>query len=273
MMAVWHFFANIARAVLPMSFIKWLRGDFKSVHGRVHNRWERTKLQLHQFKGGRYIDWYANRMDGFAKNPNVDPQLKRTYHDSGAEDLVTLKQLGLRPNDKLHEFGCGFLRSAHYFIDYLDPGNYSGNDTSGERMRNGTEYIKKTYGFDLMSKSPRLITNTDNSWDWLDVKPDMIWCYAVFTHMPEADIDEVLRNLHKVMKPTTAFYFTYSEKRGQRPPVERMAAQDWWHKQSFFDVLAARHGLRIEHEIDHLDAQRGPEPPDFRTHFSKLTLA
>ncbi len=273
MMKVWHFFAGLARALLPMSFIKWLRGDYKSVHGRLHNKWEGFKLWLYRLKGGSYIDWYAKRMDGFAAEAAVDPAIKRTYHDSGSQDLETLRQLGLEPSHRLHEFGCGFLRSAHYFVSYLEPGKFSGNDASGERIKNGLDYVKKTYGFDMKSKAPNLIANKDNSWDWLPDKPDMIWCYAVFTHMPEDDIEDVVRNLHKVLKPTTGFYFTYSEKTDQRRPVERMGAQDWWHKQSYFDELAARHGLKIEHDIPHLDAQRQGQADHYVTRFSRLSLA
>ena len=269
-MALWHFFAGIARAILPASFIRWLRGDFKSVYGRVYDRWERIKLRVHRLKGGKYIDWYAKRMDGFAAKPKLDPAIKREYHDSGVDDLETLKLLGLKPTDKLHEFGCGFLRSAHFFIKYLEPGNFSANDSAGERIRNGLEYMKKTYDFDLMEKNPELIVNEDNSFDWLDRKPDIIWCHAVFTHMPDEDIDDFFGNLKKVMKPETAFYFTYSEKAGQRHDIEHMGVKDWWHKQGYFNDLAARHGFEIEHMTEFLQGRECYRPEH---HLSKLTLA
>ncbi len=269
-MFVWNFFASLARSVLPERAIKYLRGDFKSVHGRLHNRWERTRLQLHQLRGGSYLDWYAKRMDGFAANPKIDQKTKKEYHDSGGEDLETLKQLGLKKSTVLHEFGCGFLRSAHYFIDYLDLGKFSANDASGERIRSGVEYIKATYGFDILAKNPELIVNKDNSFDWLDRKPDIIWCHAVFTHMPEKDIEDVIAHLPKVMTSNAAFYFTYSQKPSQRHNVERMGAQDWWHKHGFFSGIADKHGLMIEDLTDFLQ-ERGCYRPEHG--LGKLTLA
>ena len=270
-MFVWNFFARIARLVLPPSLIVWLRGDFKSVSGRLYKGgWERIKLRSHLIRGGTYLDWYADRMDGFASNPNVDPAIKRSYHDSGIEDLQTVKKLGLKETDSLHEFGCGFLRSAYYFIDYLDDGKYSGNDTSGVRMRTGAEYIKKVYGYDIGIKHPLLIVNKDNTFNWLGRKADMIWCYAVFTHMPEIDIEDVIKNLPKALKRNAGFYFTYSEKKGLHAPVTRMGAGDWWHRPDFFEQIVERHrNLKIEHMTEFLHAQSFSQSVD---RLSKITL-
>ena len=269
-MSVADTISSAARAILPRRTVKWLRGDFKSVRGRLNAQRERVKLFVHCVRGGSYIDWYSRRMNGFAANPVIDPAVKRQYHDSGIDDLETLKLLGLKPTHLLHEFGCGFLRSAYYLIDYLDPGKFSGNDSSGERIRTGIDYIKATYGFDVTKKDPELIVNTDNSFDWLHRRPDFIWCHAVFTHMPEADIEDVIRNLRKVMTKESAFYFTYSQKKGQRRDVERMAAQDWWHRHGFFAALAARHGFAIEDMTDFIQS-RGCYRPEHR--LARLVLA
>ncbi len=259
-----------ARAILPLRTVKWLRGDFKSVRGRLNAQREMLKLYFHSRRGGSYLEWYSKRMDGFAAKAAINPATKRFYHDSGIDDLETLKLLGMKPTDTLHEFGCGFLRSAYYFIEYLEPGKFSGNDTSGERIRTGIDYILKTYGYDVRQKDPKLIVNPDNSFDWLDRKPDIVWCHAVFTHMPEADIEDVIRNLPKVMTKDSAFYFTYSEKKGLRRDVERMAAQDWWHRPGFFATLAKRYGLAIEDMTPFLQS-RGCYRPEHR--LAKLVLA
>ena len=269
-MALWHFFAGIARAILPASFIRWLRGDFKSVYGRVYDKYEQVKLFFYRLKGGKYIDWYARRMDRFAKDPVMEEADKRAYHDSGVEDLETLKQLGLKESHRVHEFGCGFLRSAYYLVRFLERGRFSCNDASGERIQNGIDYIKSTYGFDMKDNGAKLIVNTDNSFDWLDDKPEVFWCHAVFTHMPEPDIEDVLRNLPKVMAPESVFYFTYSQKKDQRRNVEHMGVKDWWHRHEFFADIAARHGLAIEDKTELLQA-RGCYNPLNR--LAKLSLA
>jgi hypothetical protein len=259
-MGVANTISMTARAILPPRAIKWLRGDFKSVQGRLNAQRELIKLHCHKLRGGSYIEWYTKRMDGFAAEAAIDPATKRLYHDSGIVDLETLKLLGMKPTDKLHEFGCGFLRSAYFFIDFLDTGNFSANDTSGERIRTGIDYIRLTYGFDVPKKKPELIVNTDNSFDWLRRKPDIIWCHAVFTHMPPADIEDVIRNLKKVMTKGSVFYFTYSQKEGQRRELERMGAKDWWHRHGFFAGLAERHGLVIDDMTDFIRSRGGYRP-------------
>ena len=130
---LWRGFAGAARAVLPSSLVKWLRGDFKSMSGRLYSRYELLQLYLHRLKGGRNLDWYAERMDNFVTAAPVDVATFRKYHDCGADDLETLKVLDLTPSTRLQEFVCGFLRRAHYFIEFLNRGKFSGNDSSGER--------------------------------------------------------------------------------------------------------------------------------------------
>lgn len=257
---IWLKPSAAARKVLPKQMVHWLRGDFASVSGRLYSQYELARLKVYELRGGKYLDWYADRMDGFAANPIVDPETFKVYHDSGIDDLETLKILGLTPNTRLHEFGCGFLRSAHYFIDYLNDGKFSGNDTSGERIKSAIASIGRVYGFDVTIKHPLFIVNRDNSFDWLNEKVDMIWCHAVFTHMPPDDIETVIANVHKIMKPATPFYFTYSQKDGQRRPIIRMGAKDWWHTHAFFEEIAARHGLMLMDMTEFL-RQRGKYHP------------
>ena len=71
-------------------------------------------------------------------------------------------------------------------------------------------------------------------------------CHGVFVHVPESDIEEVLRNLKKIMHEKSEFIFTYSEKPGEMRPSCRMGVWDWWHTQDFFERLARRNGLEIE---------------------------
>ena len=266
---VWRFFASSARILLPQKLIKWLHGDFKSVSGRLYSRWELLQLFMYQARGGRYLDWYARRMDGFATNTPASPEIFRKYHDSGIDDLELLKLLGMKKTDFLHEFGCGFLRSAHYFINYLDDGRYSGNDASGERIATAVADIKRVYGFDVKSKHPLFIVNKDNSFDWLNRQADIVWCHAVFTHMPPEDIEDVFKNVHKIMKPQTHFYFTYSQKVRQRRKIERMGPKDWWHSAEFFEPMAAKHGLAITHISDFPRSRWKTDP---RNHLVKLSL-
>lgn len=261
-----------ARVLLPHPFVLWLRGDFKSVRGRfITDKKDRLKLLFYRLRGGDYLSWYARRMDGFAPH-RIEGHGRahvNDYHESGIQDLETMKQLGLKPQHTLHEFGCGFLRSARYFADYLENGNFSANDASGGRIDAGLNYLKDE-GFDFDDHGSKITVNTDNSLEWVGRKVDYVWCHAVFTHMPEKDIEDVVKNLPKIMHDATQFIFTYSEKSQAQEESKQMGVKDWWHKHAFFDDLAKRHGLAIE-DLSPLLESRGVYNPKNR--MAKLTLA
>lgn len=256
----------IARMVLPQSVVLWLRGDFTSVRQRfVRDKIERLRLLRHRMAGGNYLTWYARRLDGFARNADY---IDEAHHKTGFHDLETMKRLGLKPHHTLHEFGCGSLRSAQYFARYLEPGNLSVNDASGERITAGRYYLL-TNGFDFESCQVAVTVNTDNSLDWVGRKVDFIWCHAVFVHMPERDIEEVLGNLKKIMHRRSEFIFTYSEKLGEARPSCRMGVKDWWHTHAFFERLARRNRLEID-DLSPLIANRDGYNPTNR--MARLTL-
>ena len=255
-----------ARMVLPQSVVLWLRGDFTSVRQRfVRDKIEQLQLLCHRMAGGDYLTWYARRLDGFARNADY---INEAHHKTGFHDLETMKRLGLKPYHTLHEFGCGSLRSAQYFARYLELGNLSVNDASGERIAAGRRYLLAK-GFDFENHRVAVIVNTDNSLDWVGRKVDFIWCHAVFVHMPESDIEEVLRNLKKIMHGKSEFIFTYSEKPGETRPCCRMGVKDWWHTHAFFERLAGHNRLKIEDLSAHIANRDGYNPVN---RMARLTL-
>ena len=265
-MSVLDGISAFARLVLPQSVVLWLRGDFTSVRGRfIGDKIERLRLLVHRMAGGNYLTWYARRLDGFTANPDY---IDEAFHETGFHDLETMKRLGLKPHHTLHEFGCGSLRSARHFAEFLDPGNLSVNDASGGRIAAGRHYLLEK-GFDFDSYRVAITVNSDNSLDWVRRKVDFVWCHAVFVHMPENDIEEVLRNLKKIMHGNSEFIFTYSEKPGETRPSCRMGVKDWWHTHAFFGRLARRNGLEIE-DLSPLVANRDGYNPKNR--MARLTL-
>jgi len=130
----------------------------------------------------------------------------------GAIDLDTIKKLGLQPENSLLDFGCGFMRSGNHFIHYLDEGNYSANDASGERIAYGKTVTADILGKEAFEqKDPHFYVNEDNSFDWLNGKKfDFIWSCSVLAHMPQADIECLFDSIKKAMHEKSVFLFTYS---------------------------------------------------------------
>lgn len=237
--------AAVCRAILPQRLILWLRGDYSSVRGRwIQAPLEQLNLDLHRLLGMSYLEWYARRLDGFTTIDSPERRERfRKYMEDGRQQVEVIKALGVQPHHSVHEFGMGMGRVAGFLVPYLKDGSYSGNDASAGRIRKGLDYLKREQGID----TDRLLVtaNKDNSFDWMKGrKVDYIWCFAVFMHMPTRDIENVLKNVRKIMHEKTVF-FTYSEKDPNRP-IERMGSHDWWHSTAYFRELADRYGFDMQ---------------------------
>ena len=95
-------------------------------------------------------------------------------------------------------------------------------------------------------------------------------CHGVFVHVPESDIEEVSRNLKKIMHEKSEFIFTYSEKPGETRPSCRMDVKDWWHTHAFFERLVRRNGLEIEDLSPFMASRDGYNP---KKRMARLTLS
>jgi cyclopropane fatty-acyl-phospholipid synthase-like methyltransferase len=65
-----------------------------------------------------------------------------------------LQEVGLKPNHKLLDFGCGTLRGGLPLIEYLEPGNYYGLDVRLETLKEACNELEE-YG--LEQKMPTLL--------------------------------------------------------------------------------------------------------------------
>lgn len=235
--------AAMFRAILPRRILLWLRGDYESVRGRwIQAPLEQLNLDFHRLLGKSYLEWYAKRLDAFTTVDSPERQERfRKYMEEGHEQFELMKALGVQPHHAVHEFGMGMGRVAGFLVPYLKDGSYSGNDASSGRIRKGLDYLRREKG--LQTDQLLVIANKDNSFDWLKGrKVDYVWCNAVFMHMPERDIEDVIKNVRKIMHENSVFFFTFSEKNPDKP-IERMGSHDWWHSTGFFRQLAERYGF------------------------------
>lgn len=267
-------FVSGAKRFIPGGLQPPLRAAWRAVYAQ-HTRWINLRLKLSylifRLKGGRYIDWYGDKLDSWAATKRDPASMRRRFEniaDSGQEDLQILKQFGMEPHHTLHEYGAGMLRSAHQFMSYLEAGNYSGNDASGERLDTG----KALFAERVAEKQPTLIVNRDNSLDWLEGRTfDFVWCHAVFGHMPAKDVEETIANIRRAMHDKSVFFFSYD------PPTGKLAdrqiveedVRNWLQSYAFYEDIAARHGYLIE---DVSDVVRKYESWRERIHLARMTL-
>jgi SAM-dependent methyltransferase len=152
---------------------------------------------------------------------------------------------GLKPDMRMLDIGCGNLRAGRLFIDYLDSGNYYGNDISPDILLAAQRTIVD-YG--LQNKLPNLALVDDLKLDFLpDSYFDVVHAHSVFSHTPQSLIDECLAHVGRIMKPGGFFDFTFDETKGTEHQVLR---EDFYYNSKTLLDLARSHGLEAQYMAD-----------------------
>ena len=189
----------------------------------------------------RYAEFYAKRTDVKAL---LDPReaVGGLWEEMGRVQFEFLVSKGLEPQHVLLDLGCGCLRGGLWFIRYLQTGNYWGIDISPNLLKAGRQFLAQE---ELESKKPHLILTHDLRFEELaGQKFDYILAQSVFTHMPETDIEECFQNLHKVLKPSGAFFATFNE--GHRKGIIAKARTTFRYPFPFFQSLCEKYGYRCQ---------------------------
>jgi len=252
--SVW--LGRTAKTTLPSFLHPLASGAYVGSKARLQIARDYLERAFFRLSGRSYLEWYARRQDRAAE-AGWPAELLPWLRTSGKEDLDILIDLSLRPQHTLHGFGIGFLRCAAWFIDYLEPGNFSGNDTSGGRIKEGREAMGREK---LLARNPRLLVTSDNSFDWMEGhQVDYIWSHAVFSHMPDEDVEDTIRNMCKIMHAGSAALVTYSQLYELAPGERRVYQQTTANFQrtlAWYEGIVAQHGFDIT-ELD-VPAERRP---------------
>tara|TARA_B100001123_G_scaffold446040_1_gene599234 strand:+ start:8177 stop:8944 length:768 start_codon:yes stop_codon:yes gene_type:complete len=193
---------------------KTLRGKYGSIRRRFwHMPIGRLKLNFFYFKGGTWIEFYANMLDGYAAR-NIEKLPAEDYLQEGKQFRDWLIDHGLKPEHRLLDYGCGVLRAGRYLIPYLNRGHYVGIDISKNRIRKG-HLVLSSAGisrddYEVHLTKDCLLKELKNQ------RFDVVWANSVLTHMPEQDIRLFLRALKSHFKQGGTFFFTFS-------PSERLS--------------------------------------------------
>jgi SAM-dependent methyltransferase len=148
---------------------------------------------------------------------------------------------GLKPDMRMLDIGCGNLRAGRLFIDYLDAGNYYGNDISPDILLAAQRTVVE-YG--LQHKLPNLALVSDLKLDFLPGNYfDVVHAHSVFSHSPLSVIDECLAHVGRIMTPGGFFDFTFDQTVGTEHQVLR---EDFYYRTETLLDLARKHGLEAQ---------------------------
>ena len=153
------------------------------------------------------------RTDGLDfDEPEMEGRLELLRGPSGAwrvdreVQARALAKLGLQPNHRLLEIGCGPLQAGAPLIRFLDAGNYVGVDISGDRLEAARAVIQR---FDLDEREPRLVLSDDFGLDQITPASfDRIWSFHVVIHFPKEAVCRFLEAVSTLLKPGGIGWFS-----------------------------------------------------------------
>lgn len=121
-----------------------------------------------------------------------------------------LVRMGLRPDMRFLDVGCGALRAGRLLVPYLDPGHYYGIDVGADVIEIGyTQELDDAARARLPLANLRMTDRFDADFG---VRFDMAIAQSVFTHVSLNHIRLCLHRVAKVMKPGGRFFATFSER-------------------------------------------------------------
>jgi ubiquinone/menaquinone biosynthesis C-methylase UbiE len=207
---------------------------------------------------GDYVDFYEERQDGILRrDPATFEKLNREWQ------IEFLRKHGLKPGDRMLDYGCGPAAAGVYFIEYLEAGKWVGIDISGESIRVGQELVDRK---GLRDKRPELLYTPGGKLDALAGREfDVILAQSVFTHLPPDEIIAILQRLRPFLAPGGRLFASFScTKKG----IVQQQLHNWYYDREFIDTAAREAGLQWKALEDWVHPYQHHMPS-----FAKSTLA
>lgn len=148
------------------------------------------------------------------------------WNTHGDLQWAFLKTMGLRPEHKLLEIGCGTGRLARKVVPYLGYGCYTGLDISSGALE-AARRLASIEGWD--GNAPRFV---QGSLPTGSGPFDFVWAFSVFIHLPQVVMEGVMRTVALTMHPASRFCWSYvPEAQTYRSGVKqfRHALEDYKH--------------------------------------------
>lgn len=161
-------------------------------------------------------------------------QLKRGFQ------IDFLKRVGLRPEHRVLDIGCGTLRGGLPIIEYLESGHYCGIELRWNVLSQGIKELRDTR---LTDKNPRLIAMTDISDVALGTEFDFIWAFSVLIHMTDEILADTLQVVSSHLADEGACYANVNI--GSRRDGQWRGFPLVWRDLGFYERICSRNGLTM----------------------------
>jgi cyclopropane fatty-acyl-phospholipid synthase-like methyltransferase len=136
-----------------------------------------------------------------------DAKFHYKWHEYAKWQFQILVQIGLKPEHKLLDIGCGPLRFGMEAINYLNDGGYYGIDGYKLYIELGSKLVEEVG----LNKKYRVIEDGNFGFSRFNEKFDFANSQSVFTHLSREQVVTALRNSKEVMRPGGVLLFTNIE--------------------------------------------------------------
>ena len=114
----------------------------------------------------------------------------KKFEKAGRAQLITLLQLGLYPDSKVLDIGCGCLRGGYWLIHFLRPRCYFGIEPNSKVLNAG---IRELFDEEVIKmKEPQFDYNDEFNLSIFDVKYDFMIARSIWTHCAKWQIKKML---------------------------------------------------------------------------------
>ena len=113
-----------------------------------------------------------------------------TFELAGRRQLIALLEVGLSPEAKVLDIGCGCLRAAYWLIHFLDPGCYHGIEPARRRVECGLRFLLTPE--EVGSKQPRFDSNPRFDSSVFGARFGFFLAGSIWTHASKRQIEGML---------------------------------------------------------------------------------
>ncbi|MBI2378824.1 MAG: class I SAM-dependent methyltransferase [Deltaproteobacteria bacterium] len=114
----------------------------------------------------------------------------QSFETVGRLQLMTLLRVGLYPDSKVLDIGCGALRAGYWLINFLEPDCYFGLEPNKDMLDAGVRtFLSEAL---LSAKRPRFAHNTEFDVSSFGLRFDFFLARSVWTHAPKSQILKML---------------------------------------------------------------------------------
>jgi SAM-dependent methyltransferase len=183
----------------------------------------------------------------------------KDFERVGRLQLITLLRVGLYPQSKVLDIGCGCLRGGYWLIHFLASGHYCGIEPNRAMLEAGLRNLLEPDV--LRTKEPRFDCNASFDASVFGEKFDFFLARSIWTHASKEQIAQMLDSF--VLNSVEGAVFLTSYLRARWPVFPDYMGDEWVGKSH----QSSRRGL-VFHRLDWIRTechQRGLRVVELKT--------